>query len=82
MTINAARGRRLIEQDGLVGNGANIRVAGGAAHVLVRALQRERGLLMIEQGRPPLRAGVALGAAGDVRLGKLPAMNVRMTFFA
>ena len=82
MTINAARGRRLIKQDGFVGNGANTCVAGGAAHIFVSSLQGERGLLMIEQGRPPLSAGVALGAASDVRLSELPCMNVRVTLFA
>ena len=55
----------------------------GATNVLVGAAQRELGsLLVVEQRRLPLHAGVAFGASCGVTLGKLLAVNVLVAIFA
>ncbi len=80
MAITALRGRGLIEQNLLFGDHTNIRVAGRAAHVPVRTLQREGRLLVIEQRRPPFRTVVTFRTMGRSCLGELPPMNIRVTF--
>lgn len=75
--------RRFVEEDRLCADHLGELVALGAAHILVRPAQRERSaLLMIEQRRLPLDAVVAFGAAGDVRLRELLAMNVLVAILA
>ena len=67
----------LVEEDGFCTDDLRQLVTLHAAHILVRPAQRERSpLLMIEQRRLPLHAVVAFGAASDVRLRKLLAVNI------
>lgn len=72
-----------IKQDGPGGDDPRELMAIAAADVLMRTAKRKlRALVMVKQGRLPLCTVVALGAARDVTLGKLLAVNVLMTFFA
>jgi len=49
----------------------------------MRAFERESGSgVVIEQGRFPLDAVVTVGTRGFLTFGKLPAMNILVTFFA
>ena len=66
MAGSACLRRRLIEQDFLTFDELNLLVALHSWDVLVRALQREHRLLVIEERRPPLGVVVALRAASHV----------------
>jgi len=56
-------------------------VAGRAGYILMSALQRERGLLMVKKGRPPFVVAVACGAV--VRLGaELVCMRILVALIA
>lgn len=49
----------------------------------MRAFERESGSgVVIEQGRFPLNAVVTVGTRCFLTFGKLPAMNILVTFFA
>ena len=74
---NAILGRRLVEQYCLGTNRFGQFVALCASDILVRPAQGERGaFLVIEQGRFPLHAVVALGTGGDVALCELLPVDV------
>lgn len=54
-----------------------------AAHVLMCTAQRKgRAFLMIEEGRFPLHAGVALGTSSHARFRELFSVNILMAVFA
>jgi len=75
--------RGFIEEDILAANFARLFVTPFAAHIPMQSLQGKRGtLVMVEQGRLPLRAIVAIDARGDFVLCELHAMNVLVTVFA
>ena len=74
---------RLVEEHRLPFDFPPKLVAAFAAHVAVNSLQCEgRPLVMIEQGRLPLLAVVALGARCGGPLGKLFAVDVFVAVFA
>lgn len=75
--------RRLVEENCLGRNDPRQFVAVSAAHVLMRAAQRElRSFFVIEERWLPFRAVVALRTAGNVPLCKLLAMDIFMAVFA
>jgi hypothetical protein len=78
VAIRALMRRRLVEQDGLVLNVPDQLVAVPAGNLLVGRLEREiRPSLVIEQGRPPARGVVAIGARGVHPVsGKLPGVRI------
>ena len=77
VAVGAFLGSGLVEKDGLAGYRPGQFVASFAADVLVRALQRESGpLIVVKQRRFPTSAVVALRARRDSSLGKLPAVDV------
>lgn len=71
---------RLVEEDGFAFHGTRQLVASFAANVLVCALQREIGpLVMVKQRGLPLCAVVALGAGCEFALSELPAVDILVT---
>lgn len=60
MASGALFGSRKVEEHLLAADLAEIFVTSAALHQLMRAFQRERGLLMIEQGQFPLGTVVTL----------------------
>lgn len=83
MTRGAIFRRGLVEKHRLFRNYPGCFMATPAAHVLMRATQRERRpLLVIKQRRFPPCAVVTLGAASHVRFGELPAVDVLMAVLA
>jgi len=74
---------RLVEEHGFRRDRFHQLVTLGATDVLVRSAQRECGsLVVIEQGRLPLHAVVALGALRRLALRELPSMDVLMAVLA
>lgn len=73
----------LVEQYVLALHRAELRVAAFAGRVLVRPLQREQRLLVVEQGGAPAARVMTLGTSRDpVAVGELGPMWVKMTRFA
>lgn len=83
MAGRAIFGRRLVEQNLLVGDFFEQLVTLAALHILVSATQGERcALVMIEQRRLPLHGVVAVGTGGRFALGKLLSVDVLVAVFA
>src|SRR5215469_9668046 len=75
-------GSRLVEEYRHAFDVAKQLVTVAAAHVLVRAFQRERCFFVIEERRFPFRRVVAVDARSRAfSLGKLAAMNIQMAVF-
>lgn len=83
MTCGTVLGRRLVEENRLLGHHFHQFVTFGAAHVLVRSPKRKIGpLVMVERRRLPLDAVVAVGAARDIGFRELLAVDVLMAILA
>ena len=84
MTGSAVFRRGLVKQHGLLINNLRELVAIVATDSLVCSLKLEAGThIVIECGRFPLGGGMTLRTWRDfVRVRKLAAMNIGMTFFA
>ena len=83
MAGSAVLRRGLVDEHRLGSDHFGQLVAFGAAHVLVRAAQRKRrSLFMVKEGRLPLHAGVALGAARDVIFNELLSVDVLVAVLA
>ena len=83
MAGHAILRRGLVEQDCLGGNDFGQFVTVGAFDVLMGAAQCEScPFVVIEQGRLPLHAVVAVGAGGSVPFGELLSVDVLMAVLA
>ena len=86
MAIRAGLGRRSIEEDLLSIDRLEEFVAAGASHIAMFAFKRERGSLVVIEGRRlPLGGVVAVSARSDfvfVELGELAAVRVFVALLA
>jgi len=83
VTRDAIFWRRLVEENSLCGNDHGQLVAIPTSHILMCAVQGERGpFFMVKQRRPPPYAVVALSAARNVLVGKLCSVDILVTVLA